>query len=97
GALEAVLPSSARGNWLFEITWLTEAAMEARIAAVAAYRSQLSSFFAGPEDMAAKLREEGLRVLREARDAGEKTPTWAVGGERIWRPRAAFTLHSFEQ
>lgn len=97
GALEAVLPVSGRGEWASEITWLTEAALAARIESVSAYRSQLSSFFTGPADLAAKLREEGLRVLNEARGVGEKPPTWAVGGERIWRRRAAFTLHSFEQ
>lgn len=97
GALEAVLPLPARGDWLSEIVWLTEAALEAKVESVSAYRSQLSSFFTGHEDLAAKLREEGLRVLREARSAGEKTPTWAVGGERLWRRRASFTLHSFEQ
>lgn len=85
GALEAVLPPEARGDWSAETVWLTETALAAKIAAVAAYRSQLSSFFAGPEDLAARLRDEGRRVTAEAEAGGEPAPDWAVGGERLWR------------
>jgi LmbE family N-acetylglucosaminyl deacetylase len=85
GALEAVLPPEARVGWSAETVWLTESAMAAKIAAVAAYRSQLSSFFAGPEDLAARLREEGRRVLAETEAGGERAPAWAAGGERLWR------------
>ncbi len=97
GALDVALPSAERGNWQAETTWLTETALAAKIEAVSAYRSQLSSFFAGPDDLAAKLREDGRRVLVDARAAGEKVPAWTIGGERLWRRRASFTLHSFEQ
>jgi LmbE family N-acetylglucosaminyl deacetylase len=86
GALEAVLPPEARGGWSAETMWLTETALAAKIAAVAAYRSQLSSFFAGPEDLAARLRDEGRRVRAEAEAEGERAPDWAAGGERLWRP-----------
>ena len=97
GALDVVLPPAGRGNWQAETVWLTEAALAAKTESVSAYRSQLSSFFAGPDDLAAKLREEGRRVLADVQATGEKIPAWAIGGERLWRRRASFTLHSFEQ
>lgn len=92
GALEAVLPTSSRGNWQPETVWLTQTALEAKIEAVSAYRSQLSSFFTGPDDLAAKLREEGQRVADGAQADGEVMPPWAAGAERLWRRRASFTL-----
>lgn len=92
GALDAVLPPSSRGEWQPETMWLTQAALDAKIASVSAYRSQLSSFFAGPEDLAAKLHAEGRRVMAEAQADGETAPNWAVGAERLWRRRSRFTL-----
>lgn len=97
GALEKALPVAARGDWQPETVWLTETALIAKIESVSAYRSQLSSFFAGPDDLAAKLREEGQRVTTAARADGEEVPRWAAGAERVWRRRPAFTLPSFEQ
>jgi LmbE family N-acetylglucosaminyl deacetylase len=85
GALEEALPSNRRGEWSAETTWLTETALKTKIDAVAAYRSQLSSFFAGHDDLVTKLREEGRRVLAETEAAGESAPNWSVGGERLWR------------
>ncbi len=85
GALEAVLPPESRHEWSAEVTWLTETALRTKIEAVAAYQSQLTSFFAGRDDLAHKLREEGQRVWVEAASAGETAPKWAVGGERAWR------------
>lgn len=96
GALEAVLPVTARGDWEAGIVWLTESALTAKIKSVAAYQSQLSSFFTGSDDLAVKLREEGLRIMAEARESGAKVPAWAIGGERLWRRREPFTLNSFE-
>ena len=96
GALEAVLPRAARGDWMAETVWLTEAALAAKIESVAAYRSQLSSFFIDADDLAAKLHEDGRRVMADAREDGELPPDWAVGGERLWQRRAPFTLNSFE-
>jgi LmbE family N-acetylglucosaminyl deacetylase len=84
-ALEAVLPPEGRAGWMAEIVWLTETALAAKIKSVAAYRSQLSSFFTGTDDLAAKLREDGRRVTAEAASGGEKVPAWTVGGERLWR------------
>jgi LmbE family N-acetylglucosaminyl deacetylase len=87
GALEAVLPLAARGDWPAETVWLSEAALGAKVAAVAAYQSQLSSFFSGLDDLARKLREEGQRVEADARADGEMPPDWAIGAERLWRRR----------
>lgn len=92
GALEAVLPAAGRGDWQPETMWLTETAMAAKIASVSAYRSQISSFFAGLDDMAEKVRAEGRRVMAEAAAEGEKTPNWAAGAERLWRRRSPFTI-----
>jgi len=97
GALEAVLPVAARGEWQPETIWLTETALVGKIESVSAYRSQISSFFTGLDDLAAKLREEGQRVIADARADGEMVPSWAVGAEQIWRRRSAFTLPSFEE
>ena len=97
GALAAVLPPSGRGNWQPETIWLTEAALAAKVASIGAYKSQLSSFFTGPDDITTKLREEGQRVMADAAAGGEQTPQWAAGAERLWRRRAAFTLPSFEE
>lgn len=97
GALDRVLPVAGRGEWRPETVWLTETAMAAKIESVGAYRSQISSFFTGPDDLAAKLREEGRRVMADAAADGEQTPRWAAGAERLWRRRAAFTLPSFEE
>lgn len=81
GALEEVLPRGLRGEWTAEIVRLTPAALAAKIEAVAAYKSQLSSFFTGYDDLALKLREEGQRVIAEA--AG--TEPHPEGGECLWR------------
>ena len=97
GALDTALPPAEQGNWQAETVWLTDVALAAKVEAVSAYRSQLSSFFAGPGDLAAKLSEDGRRVLASAAAAGEKAPAWAIGGERLWQRRESFTLHSFEQ
>ena len=97
GALAAVLPMSGRGEWQAETMWLTETALAAKIKSVSAYRSQLSSFFTGLDDLADKLRQEGRRVMDEARADGEEIPNWAAGAERLWRRRPTFTLPSFEE
>lgn len=89
GALEEVLPPEARDGWATETIWLTEAALAAKTTAVLAYQSQLSSFFAGHDDLARKLREEGQRAMIAALDAmlggDEPPPAGFVGGETLWR------------
>ncbi|MBP6016990.1 MAG: PIG-L family deacetylase [Candidatus Promineofilum sp.] len=97
GALAAVLPAAGRGQWRAETMWLTETALAAKIESVAAYHSQLSSFFTGLDDLADKLRREGRRVLDEARAGSEEVPVWAAAAERLWRRRPTFTLPSFEE
>jgi len=86
GALAAVF--AGRDGWAAETVWLDEAALVAKTAAVAAYTSQLSSFFTDHADLAAKLREEGRRALADALAAGEVAPAWAVAAERLWATRA---------
>lgn len=85
GALAMVLPPAERDQWTAETIWLTETALAAKTDAIGQYRSQLSSFFVDLDDMVAKLRAEGARVMRNAGDEGEDAPNWAVGAERIWR------------
>ncbi len=68
-----------------ETVWLDAAAQATKTAAVAAYASQLSSFFTGPDDLAAKLAEDGRRVMADALVDGAIAPAWAVGGERLRR------------
>jgi len=85
GAVAEALPPETRGGWTAETVWLTGAALAAKVAAVAAYRSQLSSFFSGPDDLAEKLRQDGLRVIADAAADGDVAPGWATGAERLWR------------
>jgi LmbE family N-acetylglucosaminyl deacetylase len=92
GALAAALAnrpqrSSETSEVWAETVWLNAAALAAKTTAVAAYASQLSSFFTGPDDLAAKLAGDGRRALVDARADGETPPDWAVGGERLWRSR----------
>jgi LmbE family N-acetylglucosaminyl deacetylase len=91
GALEEILPPESRSDWTAETIWLTEAALAAKTDAVAAYHSQLSSFFAGYNDLVARLREEGQRVmiaaLGAALDGDEPPPAGFVGGETLWQRR----------
>lgn len=67
-AVTAVVGANEAG-WEREIIPLSEAALAARIAAIAAFTSQISSFFADHADMA---RQVTARVR-------------AGGGERLWR------------
>jgi LmbE family N-acetylglucosaminyl deacetylase len=82
GALEAALPPEDRGNWSAEVIALTDADLAAKIDAVAAYKSQMSSFFAGYDDLTTKLLEEGRRVIAGTIDTAT---TDAIAGERVWR------------
>jgi LmbE family N-acetylglucosaminyl deacetylase len=82
GAVEAVLPPEDRGNWSAEVIALTDVDLTAKIDAVAAYKSQMSSFFAGYDDLTIQLLEEGRRVLAGTTDP---SATGTIAGERVWR------------
>jgi len=84
GALAAALPPATRAAWAATTIWLDEAALAAKTAAVRAYASQLSSFFANADDLAAQLRADGRRALADALAGGETAPAWAVAAERLW-------------
>ncbi len=87
GALAEALPPAARAAWSAATVWLDEAALAAKTAAVGAYASQLSSFFANADDLAAQLRADGRRALADALAAGDTAPAWAVAAERLWAGR----------
>jgi LmbE family N-acetylglucosaminyl deacetylase len=73
-ALATVLKD--RKSWQAEIVPLDAAALDAKAAAVACYRSQISTFFAGEEEIAPR-----LRAYATAAGAGQQ---WA---ERYWHRR----------
>ncbi len=87
GALAEALPPAPRAAWSAATVWLDEAALAAKTAAVEAYASQLSSFFANADDLAAQLRADGRRALADALADGETVPAWAVAAERLWANR----------
>ena len=87
GALAAALRDRPLRSQKTSEVWLDAAALATKTAAVAAYASQLSSFFTGPDDLAAKLADDGRRVMADALADGETPPAWAVGGERLRRGR----------
>ena len=67
GKLDAVL--GADGGWHATVIPLDAAALEAKCAAVSAFRSQLSTFFADRADLEAQVKGYAQNV----------------GGERVWR------------
>jgi hypothetical protein len=68
GALDTVLPAD-RAGWQAEVVLLSEAALQAKIESIAAFASQLSTFFNNHSDLARQVKEYIQRV----------------GGERVWR------------
>jgi LmbE family N-acetylglucosaminyl deacetylase len=58
----------AEDNWQVDLVPLTEDALSAKIEAIACFRSQISTFFTGIEDMAHNVRRYNA----------------TVGGERLW-------------
>lgn len=70
--LERALGTAAK-IWQSEIIRLTSAAVQQKIEAIAAYRSQVSTFFNGREDLEKQVRD----FIRH------------TGGERLWQYRAA--------
>lgn len=67
-ALQGVIPADSQG-WQATVLPLSEAAIQAKIAAIAAFVSQFSTFFKDQADL-----EEQIRTF-----------TAQVGGERVWR------------
>lgn len=82
GALEAVLGEGERPGWQAEPVLLTGAALEAKIAAIMAFESQLSSFFAGPDDLDRQIRAEGKRALHSV---GLNRNGDVAAAEVLWR------------
>jgi len=72
---EAIRAALGAETFRVELVELDEAALEAKIAAIACYRSQLSTFFANEAEMAA-------RVRAYAQGIGAGQPA-----ERVWRGR----------
>jgi LmbE family N-acetylglucosaminyl deacetylase len=68
GALESVIPPGST-DWQAEPVALTEAALQAKIEAILAFRSQLSTFFVDRADLERQVRGYAA----------------SIGGERIWR------------
>ena len=66
-ALAAVIPTGS-GDWQAQVVPLTTAAVAKKIGAIAAFQSQLSTFFNGRADLAAQITDYGQKV----------------GGERLW-------------
>lgn len=63
-AVEAVL---TKGEWQAELATLSEEALEAKIAAIACYRSQISTFWSGTAEMAAAVRAFAERYWKATR------------------------------
>ncbi len=68
GALHQVIPADERG-WTAETIALREEALQAKIRAISAFQSQLSTFFTDDADLAQQVRTFAAQV----------------GGERLWR------------
>ena len=66
-ALAAVIPAGS-GDWQAQLIPLTATAVNAKIEAIAAFQSQISTFFNGRADLAAQISEYVNKV----------------GGERLW-------------
>lgn len=71
GALDSVLPANQRG-WEAEVVALSETAVRAKFDAIAAFKSQLSTFF---NDRADLEQQVGAYIAQ-------------VGGERIWHKQS---------
>jgi len=70
---ETVYSRLTSGHWESHLVRISEEALRAKIAAIACYSSQLSTFWANLKEMTADIRETALRV-----GAGE-------AAERYWR------------
>jgi LmbE family N-acetylglucosaminyl deacetylase len=84
-ALDAVLDANDRGQWEPQVMKFSEAALEAKVAAVLAYESQLSSFFTDHHDVEVQIKAHARRVLEESAEAAGDTVITPAGAERIWQ------------
>jgi LmbE family N-acetylglucosaminyl deacetylase len=75
--LQAVLADSDE-NWKSKVVPLTATAVAAKIEAVAAFQSQLSTFFNGRADLATQIKDYVQKV----------------GGERLWYRLTTVNLHN---
>lgn len=75
-ALDKAIPAAKRGDWQTGVTPLSAAALRNKTAAVAAFASQVGTFFADQSDMASQLESQAASVASQPQD---------VGGERYWR------------
>lgn len=87
GALEKVLPPGNRADWAAQAAVLGEPAMAAKINAITAYDSQLSSFFLDDEDLDRRVRAISRRVWVEAGEPPHPSGESVVGAERYWRKK----------
>lgn len=103
-ALTAALEADGGDNlWKPLVIPLSEAALEAKVAAVLSYESQLSTFFNGPLDVEAQIKGYARRVV-EVMSGNTETPDSAAhemedgqadrlddgfpgGAERVWQRR----------
>jgi LmbE family N-acetylglucosaminyl deacetylase len=84
GALDKVLPPAERDSWLAVTAVLGEPAMTAKITAITAYDSQLSSFFLDDADLGRRVRAIGKRVWVEDGRPPHPGGEPVAGGERYW-------------
>jgi len=73
---DAVCSRLAPGRWESHLTRISQHGLEAKIKAITSYRSQLSTFWENPQEMAADIRETYRRV-------GSGEPA-----ERYWHQKA---------
>jgi len=74
-APEQVRAVLGAGGWEARLTTLSEQALQAKITAIACYRSQISTFWSNLDELAAQVREFARKV------GGRRL------AERYWRPQ----------
>jgi LmbE family N-acetylglucosaminyl deacetylase len=82
GSVRAAGPSLAEDGWEAELVPLSQEALEAKMAAIARYRSQMSTFWTDRAEMAAS-----VRAFAERRGAGRSA-------EWYWRPTESLRTES---
>jgi hypothetical protein len=98
GAVAATLAettpaTAAPHSWRPSPLTLSEAALQAKIAAVLAYESQLSTFFTSPADVALQLTAYARQVLAESSAAPTTLGATPAGAERVWQLHYSHSFH----